>query len=169
MIVNSEIFVTPDCPTVRIRAPRETVDLDAELPKILHHQGWDVGTIFHVQFVDRERTRLLAMAPFVVVEATETLQTTEPSPYQTMTKMVTSRKYDRLGPWFEPGGKIEPATKAPAPAPERYAEDSDWRAEHAGFGSWRVRDGEGNEVASGLDKETAQSIARGDTPVPEAA
>lgn len=111
MIVTPEIFVTPDCPTVRMREARENVDLDAELPKILHAQGWGVGTFFHVQFVSHDRTRLLAFAKFVVTEENESLQTNDANPYAPMTKTVFSRRFEQVSGWWEAEKRAEPEVR----------------------------------------------------------
>lgn len=58
-------------------------------------------------------------------------------------------------------------TTDPATAAERYASNSNWRAEHRGRGVFSVLDEAGNEVVTGLSGEDAKAIARGDKPVPE--
>ncbi len=113
MIIHPEVIVTPDCPTVRIREARELVDLSVEIPKIIHYQGWDVGTYFNVQFLNHERNVLIAAGRFVVTEVKETLHTTE-SPYQPITKTVFGRKYEQLGNWW-----TSEAGKVPAPKPSK--------------------------------------------------
>lgn len=60
-----------------------------------------------------------------------------------------------------------PSLKPVAPK-EEYASNSNWRAEHKGRGVWAVFDGD-REIVSGLDKDEAHAIARGDKAVPEAA
>jgi hypothetical protein len=100
MIVKPEILVTPDYPIIRIREPRETVDLAAELPKVLTTQGWGIGTFFHVQFISHDRSTLLASAQFVVTQETEALLKRDIDNYQTMTKSVTTRKFAQMTEWW---------------------------------------------------------------------
>lgn len=100
MVVHPEVIVTPDTPTVRFREPREHIDLDKELPRLLHAQGWSCGTYFNVQFLNHEKTKLLACARFVVTEETESVQTSDANPYQPMTKTVFSRKAEQIGEWW---------------------------------------------------------------------
>ena len=90
MIIYPEILVTPDHPTIKFKQPREQVNLDVELPKILHAQGWGCGTYFHVQFLDHDKAKLLASALYVVTEEVETLVTSDANPYQPVTKTVFS-------------------------------------------------------------------------------
>lgn len=101
MRISPEIAVTPDCPTVRIREPRERVDLAAELPRILSMQGWGIGTVFHVAFVSHDRTMLLALGRFVVTEERENIETSEANPFQPISKAVVKRAYAQLGEWWE--------------------------------------------------------------------
>lgn len=105
MVIQPEIFITPDRPTIRLREPREQVDLDKELPRILSAQGWDVGTYFHIQFVSHDRTTLLASGQFVVTEVREALHTSEANPYQPITKSVFTRAAEQVGDWWTPGLK----------------------------------------------------------------
>lgn len=100
MIINPEVIVTPDEPTVKIREARENVDLDREIPKILHAQGWDVGTFFNVQFISHDRTKLLSFARFIVTESTEQLHTSDANPYQPSTKAVFTRKAAQISDWW---------------------------------------------------------------------
>ncbi len=100
MVIHPEVVVTPDLPTIKFREPRDQVDLDVELPRILHAQGWGCGTYFHVQFLSYDRTKLLASANFVVSEEVEKLYTSEANPYQPITKTVFSRKAEIIGNWW---------------------------------------------------------------------
>ena len=102
MIINPEVIVTPDCPTVQIREPRENLSLEEELPRIVHNQGWGVGTYFNVQFISHDRTKLLSTGAFVVVQADERLHTSDANPYQPMTKAVSTRKAEQIGEWWMP-------------------------------------------------------------------
>jgi len=102
MVIHPEVIVTPDCPTVKFRQPREQVDLGKELQKILHHQGWGCGTIFNVQFINHDRTKLLACARFVVTEEIEATNISEVSQYQTMTKTVITRQAEQIEDWWKP-------------------------------------------------------------------
>lgn len=100
MIIHPEIIITPDFPTVRIRAPKEQYNLDVELPKILHSQGWGCGTYFNVQFISHDRTKLLSSALFVVSEEEESLHVNEANPYQPVTKTRINRKAEMIGEWW---------------------------------------------------------------------
>lgn len=99
MIIHPDIFTTPDLPTIRFKEPRDQVDLDIELPKILHSQGWGCGTYFHIQFLSHDKTELLASAKYVVTQENENMHTSDENPYQPVTKMVFNRKAERIGEW----------------------------------------------------------------------
>lgn len=98
MIVHPDVVVTPDTPTVRIRESEDNVELDKEIPKILHSQGWGCGIIFNLQFISHDRTQLLKMGQFVVTEEIETLHTTD-NPYNPMSQTLIQRKYSQIGDW----------------------------------------------------------------------
>jgi len=102
MIIHPEIYTTPDTPTVKFREPMENINLDLEISKILNAQGWGLGTNFNVQFVDHEKTKLIASGQFVVTEENESLQTSNADGHQPMTKMVSARKAVQVGDWFYP-------------------------------------------------------------------
>ena len=108
MVVYPEVLVTPDAPTIKFHQPRELVDLEKELPRILHAQGWGVGTFFHVQFISHDKTKLLACAKFVVSEEVESVQTSD-NQYSPMTKTVFSRKAEQIGDWW-PVAPVVPLT-----------------------------------------------------------
>ena len=119
MVIFPEIIVTPDSPTVKFYQPREKVNLDQELPRILASQGWGCGTYFNVQFLNHEKTKLLACARFVVSEESESVRTSSADPYQPVTKTVFSRKADQIGDWWVPeSADEEPAKSPPASADE---------------------------------------------------
>src|SRR6266849_4735255 len=99
MIINPEIIVTPDLPTIKFREPRDQINLDVELPKILHRQGWGCGTYFNIQFMNHERNELLACALYVVTKETEGLHTSD-NPYQPMTKTIYTREAKQVGEWW---------------------------------------------------------------------
>jgi len=101
MIVKPEIVVTPDYPKVFIREPREAVDLDVEIPKILQVQGWDVGTSFRILFVSHDRQELLSHAEFIVTASMESIETVDTGPASTMTKAVKARRWAQIGDWWE--------------------------------------------------------------------
>jgi len=103
MIIHPDIYTTPDKPTIRFKEPREKVDLDNELPKILHSQGWGCGTYFNVQFMNHEKTVLLASALYVVTHEIEGVNTSDANPYQPVTKTVFNRKAERIGDWWPRG------------------------------------------------------------------
>ena len=100
MVIQPEVFVTPDRPVVRFREPREQIDLDKELQKVVNNQGWGVGTYFHVQFINHERTAVLASAEFLVTEVREGLHTRDAESYQPVTKMIFMRKLEQIGQWW---------------------------------------------------------------------
>ena len=102
MVIHPEIIVTPDCPTIKFRQPKENVDLDIQISKILNVQGWSCGTYFNVQFISHDKTKLMASARYVVTEELEFLHVNESNPMQTMTKAVTTRKAKQIGDWFYP-------------------------------------------------------------------
>ncbi len=115
MVIFPEVIVTPDSPTVKFHQPREMVNLDQELPRILASQGWGCGTYFNVQFLNHEKTKLLACARFVVSEESESVLTSSDDPYRSVTKTVFSRKADQIGDWWK-------TDKAPAESPPVTAE-----------------------------------------------
>ena len=147
MIIHPEIIVTPDCPTVIFREPREKIDLPAVLGNVLKTQGWGLGTYFNVQFVDHDRKRLLSMGRFVVSEIEEKLQTSEANPYQPITRGVILHKCVQLGEWWQ-------AKK------EREAK---WNPGKKGYDIFQG----GVVVATVKDKERAHAVAAGEEPVPE--
>lgn len=100
MIIYPEIIVTPDNPTIKFSQPRDQIDLSKELPRILHAQGWGCGTYFNIQFLNHEKTKLLACGRFVVTEQVETTQTSDANLYQPMTKTVFSRCAEQIGDWW---------------------------------------------------------------------
>lgn len=102
MVIYPEVIVTPDTPTIKFHQPRDQVDLSKELPRILHAQGWGCGTYFNVQFLNHEKTKLLACGRFVVTEEVESIQTNDANPYQPMTKTVFSRQAEQIGEWWVP-------------------------------------------------------------------
>jgi len=97
MIIAPEILVTPDRPTVRFREPREKIDLDKELQKVLKAQGWGLGTYFNVQFISHDRTELLSQGEFAVVKDAESLQTNEENQYSPSTRTVYVKEVEQLG------------------------------------------------------------------------
>jgi hypothetical protein len=116
MVIFPEIRVTPDSPTVMFYQPREKVNLDQELPRILATQGWGCGTYFNVQFLNHEKTKLLACARFVVSEESESVRTSSADPYQPVTKTVFSRKADQIGDWWIPESADEEPAESPSAA-----------------------------------------------------
>ena len=103
MRIHPEVIVTPDCPTVMFREPREKVDLKVEIPKILASQGWGLGTYFDIQFINHDRTELLATGKFIVTKDSEALHTANPEGYQPITKTISARKAGQIGDWYYPG------------------------------------------------------------------
>lgn len=100
MVIYPEVLVTPDTPTVKFCQPFDKVDLSKELPRILNVQGWGCGTYFNVQFLNHEKTKLLASGRFVVTEEAEAVQTNDANPYQPLTKTVCTRSAQQLGEWW---------------------------------------------------------------------
>ena len=111
MLIHPEVIVTPDCPTVKFREPREKIDLNVELPKILNAQGWGLGTYFHVQFINHDRSKLIVSGLFIVTEEAESLHTANPDAYQPMTKTISARKAKQIGEWFEPEVTRKPGSE----------------------------------------------------------
>ncbi len=106
MIIRPEISTTPDCPTVKFREAFENVDLDAEIPKLLVSQGWGLGTVFSIQFISNDRTKLIKVARFIVTSEDESLRTSNPDGYQPMTKSVYTREAKQIDEWFWPDGTL---------------------------------------------------------------
>lgn len=100
MVIYPDIQATPDCPTIKFNQPRDQVDLEKEIPRILHAQGWGCGTLFNIMFLNHEKTKLLACGRFVVSEEIETIQTNDANPYQPMTRTVFSRAAVQIGDWW---------------------------------------------------------------------
>jgi len=100
MIIHPEVIPTPDRPTIKFREPRESINLDIELPKILTQQGWATGTYFDIQFISHDRSELYSAGQFVVTQDKEGLQTGNPDAYQPMTKMVSTKKAEQIGEWI---------------------------------------------------------------------
>jgi hypothetical protein len=171
MIVKPEILVTPDYPIIRIREPREAVDLAAELPKVLTTQGWGIGTFFHVQFISHDRGTLLASAQFVVTQETEALLKRDIDNYQTMTKSVTTRKCEQIGPWWfsEKPTVDEAVLKAAMRAADPPVFGSPASIQHKGFGNFAILDDSGNQIRLVTKEEggkaRAQAIVSGKEPL----
>lgn len=159
MITHPEIAVTPDYPVIKIREPRESTDLAKELPKILHSQGWGIGTFFHVQFINHGRTELLATALFVVSGETEELQTNEANPNQPMTRMVQTRKYDQIGEWWTARGLRDLEGKIAEVMADVMAMSIKW---NVGSRAYDIYRGEERVMEGIATKEEAQAIARGE-------
>lgn len=106
MLTRPEIIVAPDCPTVKFSEPMEKINLDLEMPKILENQGWGLGTVFNVQFINHEKTELIKTARFIVFLDDETLRTFNPDGQQPMTKTVFVRKAKQIESWFYPGEDV---------------------------------------------------------------
>lgn len=107
MVIYPEVIVTPDTPTVRFNQPREKINLEVELPRILQAQGWGCGTYFNVQFLNHEKTKVMACARFVVSEELENTTTTDANPYQPMTKTVFTRRAEQIEAWW-PHEDVDP-------------------------------------------------------------
>lgn len=107
MIIAPEVIVAPDRPIVRIREAREKVDLDSEIKKVLHAQGWTVGTYFNIQFISHDRTELLAQAEYVVTQDAERLSTNDENPFNPVTKTMHVRNAERIGKWWEKESPVE--------------------------------------------------------------
>lgn len=125
MVIYPEVIVTPDTPTIKFHQPREKMDVDKEIERVLHNQGWSCGTFFNVQFVNHEKTKLLACARFVVSEESEQLQRSDANPYQPMSKTVFNRRAAQIGEWWVDKAPVEtkkPETKiAEEPAKRKTA------------------------------------------------
>ena len=159
MIIAAEVIVTPDLPTIRFREPREQVDLDKELPKILHSQGWGCGTYFHVQFVSHDKTTLLASAQYVVSQVSESIHTSEANPYQPITKTIFSRKAELIGEWwFSSSVKID----------DKKDDTKAMVSWNPGLKKHQVKIGD-KVVYETPDKDLANQVASGKVPIPQAA
>jgi hypothetical protein len=102
--IRPEIFTTPDCPTVKFREGPELVNLDIEMPRILTSQGWGLGTVFVVQFVNHEKTKLIKVARFIVDFEDSNIQTFNPDGPSPMTKVVETRTAKQIESWIYPNG-----------------------------------------------------------------
>lgn len=100
MIIKPNIIITPDCPTVVFREPKEKINLDEELPKILRYQGWGCGTYFNVQFIDSGE--LLSCARFVVSFEKNEMVTVETQPGIISSKNQTNYGFLQLEAWKTP-------------------------------------------------------------------
>jgi len=103
-IIRPEITITPDCPTVKFREDPQNTNLAIEIPKVLTNQGWALGTIFCVQFVDHDKTKVIKVARFIVNSENSSLQTFNPDGPQPMTKLVEAREACQIEAWFYPAG-----------------------------------------------------------------
>ncbi len=103
MVIAPEILVTPDRPVVRFREPREKLDLDKELKRVLQTQGWGVGTYFNVQFISHDRTELLSQGEFIVIKDAESLQTNNDDQYSPKTQTAHIRVAEQIGEFREFG------------------------------------------------------------------
>jgi len=176
MIIAAEVIVTPDLPTIRFREPREQVDLDKELPKILHSQGWGCGTYFHVQFVSHDKTTLLASAQYVVSQVSESIHTSEANPYQPITKTIFSRKAELIGKWWYsdiPGlsHPQENTIKMRVPNPENIVDPPQIKTTvtwNPGLKKHQVKIGD-KVIYETPDKDLANQVASGKVPIPQAA
>ena len=102
MLIRPEIFTTPDCPIVKFRESAENINLDIEIQKVLQSQGWGLGTIFSVQFINHDRTELIKTARYVVISENSDLRTFNPDSQSPMTKQVERRQAKRMESWFYP-------------------------------------------------------------------
>ena len=103
-ITRPQIVITPDCPTVKFRVDPQTINLAIELPKILAQQGWALGTMFCIQFINHEETKLIKLARFIVSAEVESMQTFNPDSERPMTKLVQAREATQMEAWFCPYG-----------------------------------------------------------------
>lgn len=110
-ITRPEIFITPDFPTVKFREDPETINLAIEVPKILAQQGWGLGTIFCIQFINHERTKLIKLARFIVSSENESLHTFNPDSERPMTKLIQAREARQMEAWFYPNPEVAAGTK----------------------------------------------------------
>ena len=127
MVIYPEVQVTPDCPTIKFNQPRDQIDLNKELQRILHAQGWGCGTYFNVQFLNHEKTKLLSCGRFVVSEEVESLQTNDANPYQPMTRTVFSRVAMQIGGWWPERLNAQDDLQQPqstVPTPEDHQDSS---------------------------------------------
>ena len=149
MIVKPQIIATPDCPTVMFRESAEAFDVEEEVRKALHRQGWGIGTRFNVHLVNHEATELLATASYIVTGEIEDYQTRDVDGYTSMSKTVYRRKCARLGEWTEFLLAEKPARIAPL--------EVKW---NPGKKAYDVKSGD-TVIATEEDKEKAHAIANG--------
>lgn len=110
-IIRPEIFTTPDYPIVSFREEQEKINLAEELPKILQAQGWGLGTVFTIQYINHERTNLIKLARFVVCAENVFVQTSNPDGPSPMTKTVEARKAVQIEPWFYTNSSLKRTVK----------------------------------------------------------
>lgn len=159
MIIHPEVIVAPDLPTIKFSQPRDQVNLNIELPRILQTQGWGCGTYFHVQFLNHEKTELLACALFVVTKEVEGIHTSD-NQYYPMTKTVYSREAKRVGDWWTAG--LETLEGKPVRVVNDGAASVTW---NPGRKMHQVKI-DGKIVYETHDKEEANKIASGEIPIP---
>jgi len=135
-IIRPDIFITPDCPTVKFREEPENINLAVEVPKILTQQGWGLGTIFCIQFINHDRTKLIKFARFIVSTENSSLQTFNPDGPQPMTKLVEAREACQMEAWFYPQGSQAKNFKI------------DWN-----FGEKKHRVMQGDKIVAKFDKK----------------
>ncbi len=100
MIIHPRIDITPNRPTVAFREPREQIDLDIELTRIMKTQDWSCGTYFYVQFVSHSADKLYSSALYLVTKDDESLQTSDADPYKPMSRTVRDYKCEMVGDWW---------------------------------------------------------------------
>lgn len=152
--------------SVRTKVPKEELEDGEKLAQYARVRGAQAGDHIIVQVMDETGEELLSEGDFVVTRMRAAQRQIEDgNTFRNITQIDC--KVVRFGEWWDAPGVIEEVEpESPAP-PTQYATSSDWKAEHAGFGKWRVVDGSGAVIASGLDKETAQDVALGNLPVPQ--
>lgn len=144
---------------VRTRVPKDRFEIDM-LVKRFRGSAVRAGDTVTVQLTTYAYDQLLYEGTFRVVERTDRAAVQEMANYEMRQYTDTTIRIEQVGGWW--ASELAPKEEA---APAGY-----WRAaEHAGRGKYRVVDSEGATLATGLDKDEAEAIARGDVPVTEAA
>ena len=100
MIIHPDTNNTPDRPIVKFREPKELMDFEVELGRVMKGQGWELGTRFTIQFINHEKTELLSTAEFVVSEVTEKFITNDDNPYAPTSKNVYVYRASKTSDWW---------------------------------------------------------------------
>ena len=97
MVIAPKVYVAPDRPVIRFKQPKEKIELDKEIQKVLRNQGWGLGTYFNVQFVNHDETELISQAEYVVSKDCEQFQTNDDNQFSPSSKTAHIREAILVG------------------------------------------------------------------------